>query len=178
MICIQLSETEAQRLERAFRSANDHKLRDRLNTVRLAHRRRRRHDIADPLGMSTPSVQRWLNAYPNRGLDGLTPRKAPGATPHIPTALTDQLRRWVIDGPALQGLDRANGTHAELAEPLRRTHGIRTRRSAVQRFCRRIDMRIYRLTYRYLRGDPAKQPKVQEDLTERKRGPKQMNSCC
>jgi hypothetical protein len=35
MIRIQLSEAEAQRLERAFRSATDAKLRDRLNVARL-----------------------------------------------------------------------------------------------------------------------------------------------
>ena len=63
----------------------------------------------------------------------------------------------MIDGPAKQGLDRANWTHAELADHLLKTHGIRTSRSAVQRFCRKIGIRLYRPTYRYLRGDPAKQ---------------------
>ena len=176
MIRIQLSEAEAQRLERAFRSATDAKLRDRLNVVRLAHQGRKRRDIAGQLGMSTRSVQRWLNAYLERGLGGLAPRKAPGAAPKIPAALADELRRWVIEGPAAQGLDRANWTHEELAGHLYRAHGIRTSRSAVQRLCRTIDIRLYRPTYRYLRGDPAKQQKAREDLAGLKRGPKRMSS--
>lgn len=177
MIRIHLSETEAQRLERCFGSTADRKLRDRLNVVRLALRGRSRQDSAETLGMSTRSVQRWLNAYLERGLDGLTPRKAPGATPKIPAALADDVRRWVIEGPSKQGLDRANWTHQELADHLYRTHGIRTSRSAVQRLCGKLAIRLYRPTYRYLRGDPAKQQKAREDLAELKRGPKRMNSC-
>jgi transposase len=178
MIRIHLSEAEAQRLERAFRSATDLKLRDRLHAVRLAHRGRKRQDIADDLGMSPRSVQRWLNAYLERGPDGLAPRKAPGQPAKIPAALAGELRRWVIEGPAEQGLDRANWTHEELAEHLYRTHGVRTSRSAVQRRCRRLDIRLYRPTYRYLRGDEAKQQKAREDLAELKGGPKGTNSRC
>jgi transposase len=177
MIRIQLSEAEVQRLEQTFRSATDHKLRDRLNVIRLAHRGRPRQDIADELGLSTRSVQRWLNAYLERGPDGLAPRKAPGAKPKIPAALADEVRRWVIEGPAQQGLDRANWTHPELADHLYRAHGVRTSRSAVQRLCAKLGIRPYRPTYRYLRGDPAKQAKAQEEMAELKRGPQRMNSC-
>lgn len=177
MIRILLSEAEAQRLEQEFRSATDAKLRDRLNAVRLAAKGLRHLDIADQLGMSTRSVQRWLNAYLERGSDGLAPRKAPGAKPKIPAALADELRRWVIEGPAKQGLDRANWTHPELADHLYRAHGVRTSRSAVQRLCAKLGIRPYRPTYRYLRGHPAKQQKAREDLAELKRGPKGMNSC-
>ncbi len=84
MIRIQLSEAETQRLEQAFRSATDHKLRDRLNVIRLAQRGRRRPDIADELGMSTRSVQRWLNAYLQRGPEGLALRKPPALPPRSP----------------------------------------------------------------------------------------------
>jgi transposase len=178
MIRIHLSEAEAQRLEHDFRSATDARLRDRLNVVRLAHKGYRHQGIAEQLGLSPRSVSRWLNAYLERGTEGLVPRKAPGATPHIPAALADDVRRWVIAGPAAQGLDRANWTHEELAAHLGRTHGLRTSRSGVQRFCHKIGIRLYRPTYRYLRGDPTKQQKAREDLSELKRGPRRTSSCC
>src|SRR3954451_18762836 len=135
MIRIELPLTEAERLETLFRSTDDRKLRDRLQIVRSAHRGRARQDIAADLGVHRKTVTRWLNAYCADGIDGLRPRKAKGQPAKIPQALADEVRRWVIDGPAQQGLDRANWTHEELADLLRKTHGIRTSRSAVQRYC-------------------------------------------
>jgi transposase len=92
--------------------------------------------------------------------------------------LADEVRRWVIEGPTKQGLDRANWTHPELAEHLRRAHGVRTSRSAVQRLCAKLGIRLYRPTYRYLRGDEAKQQKAREDLAELKRGPPRLSLSC
>jgi transposase len=178
MIRIQLPQAEVERLEGAFRSAEDRKLRDRVQIVLLAHRGRQHQDIAADLCVNRRSVQRWLNAYLERGLDGLLPRKAKGAPAKIPAELADEIKRWVIDGPAKQGLDRANWTYEELADHLYKTHGIRTSRSAMHRFCSQIGIRPYRPTYRYLRGDPAKQAQAREDIAALKKGRKQASSSC
>ena len=166
MIRIQLPDPEAQRLEQAFRQTTDRKLRDRLQIIRLAHRGRPHQDIAADLGITPRTVQRWLNIYLEQGLKGLKPRKAKGRPPAIPAHLAGEIRRWVIEGPAEQGLDRANWTHAELADHLFKTHGITVSRSAMQRFCRQHDIRPYRPTYHHLRGDPVKQAVAGEELAE------------
>jgi transposase len=166
VIRIHLPDPEAGRLEQAFLQTTDRKFRDRLQIVRLAHRSRPHQDIAADLGVTPRTVQRGLNAYLERGLDGLRPRKAQGRPPAIPTGMAHEIRRWVIEGPAEQGLDRANWTHAELADHLRKTHGLTASRSAMQRFCRQHGIRPYRPTYRHLRGDPVKQAEASEELAD------------
>jgi transposase len=178
MIRIHLPSTEAERLDTLFRSTADRKLRERLQIVLMAHRGRARQDIATDLGVHRKTVTRWLNAYCADGLDGLRPRKAKGHPGKIPRALAEEVRRWVIEGPAHQGLDRANWTHEELADHLLKAKGIRTSRSAVQRFCAKIDIRLYRPTYRHLRGDPPKQARAQEDLADLGKGRRPVNSSC
>ena len=178
MIRIQLPSAEAERLDARFRATDDRKLRDRLQIVLMAHRGRARQDIAADLGVHRKTVTRWLNAYCAAGLDGLRPKKAKGQPGKIPAALADDVRRWVIDGPAKQGLDRANWTHEELADHLRKTQGIQTSRSAVQRFCARIGIRLYRPTYRYERGNPHKQAQAKEDLADLGKGRRPVNSSC
>src|SRR5215208_6715999 len=164
MIRIQLPPGEADRLDALFRSTPDAKLRLRLQIVLMAHRGRPHKDIATDLGIHRIGVTRWLNAFCEGGLDALTPGKARGRPTPIPASMAEEVKRWVIEGPASQGLDRANWTHAELADHLGKTKGINTSRSAVQRFCSKIGIRLYRPTYRYLRGDPDKQAKAREDL--------------
>ena len=155
-----------------FRSTDDRKFRDRLQIVLMAHRGRARQDIAVDLGVHRKTVTRWLNAYGDGGLDALRPKKARGKPGKIPQTLADVVRCWVIDGPAKQGLDRANWTHEELADHLRKTRGIQTSRSAVQRFCSKIGIRVYRPTYHYERGNPEKQAAAKQDIAELKKKPK------
>ena len=168
MIRIQLPAAEAERLEQAFRQESEAKFKDRIQIVRLASRNRPHQDIAQDLATTPRSVQRWLNAYLERGLDGLRPHKAKGRQPGIPAEMAEVIKRWVIEGPAKQGLDRANWTHEELVDHLYKTHGIRTSRSAMQRFCRKIDIRVYRPSYRFLRGIPEKQAQARKDIAELK----------
>ncbi len=144
--------------------------------VLLAQRGRPHQAIAEDLGISPRSVQRWLNAYLERGLDGLRPGQAPGAEPKLTGDLAPVLQQWVIGGPAEQGLDRANWTYAELADHLYKTKGIRVGKSAMQAFCARHDILPYRPTYRFLRGDPAKQAAAREDLAALKKKRRPANS--
>ena len=178
MIRIRISDQERARLELAFATAADRKLHDRIQIIRLALRDRPHQDIASDLGISPRTVQRWLNAYLERGLDGLDVRKSPGPTPKLTDDLAPLLRRWVIDGPAACGLDRANWTYPELADYLFRERGVRVRKSAVQVFCRKHGIRPYRPTYRFLRGDPAKQAVAREELAALKRGHKPARWSC
>ena len=172
VIRIHLSQQDQSRLEAAFRTTSDRKLRDRLQIVRLAHRNRPHQEIAADLGVAPRTVQRWLNAYLDRGLDGLRPRRAPGAAPKLTPDLGPVLRRWVIDGPAKHGLDRANWTYPERADHLRKARGVRVGKSALQAFCRKLGIRPYRPTYRFLRGDPARQAAARADLAALKKGPR------
>jgi putative transposase len=171
MIRLNLPADEVRRLEQVFHHATDRRLRDRAQIVLMAHRGRPHGQIAADLGLSRRTVPRWLNAYRDRGLDGLTPKKARGAPAKVPADLADEVKQWVAEGPAACGLDRANWTYAELADHLYKAKGVRVSRSAVGRFCRKLGVRVYRPTYRYLRGDPAKQAAAREDLAGLKKSP-------
>src|SRR5262245_48387354 len=147
----------------------DRTLRDRLQLVLLAARGRPPKRIAPDLGITPRTVQRWLNAYCAGGLDRVRPRKAPGAAPKLRPELAAAMRRWIIDGPQAQGLDRAHWTSAALAPHLYQTHGITIRKSAMQVFCRRHGIRPYRPTYRFLRGVPTKQAGARAELATLKK---------
>src|SRR6516165_12705789 len=178
MIRISLPDDEVRQLEGLFQTTTDATFRYRLQIVLMAHRGRKHLDIAADTGTTPRSVQRWLNAYLSDGLHRLLPRKAKGAKPKLTADLAPLIRQWVIDGPAKQGLDRANWTYAELADHLFKTKGIRIGKSAMQAFGAKHGIRPYRPTYRFLRGDPAKQAKAREEIATLKKGRKRANSSC
>jgi transposase len=115
MIHIALNDYNRQQLEHTFKTTADRRLRDRCQALLMADRGRRHHQIAEDLRVTPRTLQRWLNAYRTRGLDGLMIHWAPGRAPRIPETLASEIVPWVKQGPAGCGLDRANWTAAELA---------------------------------------------------------------
>ncbi len=178
MIRVALGEKQVEELEGVFRETDDRKLRDRVQIVLMTHRGRPREQVAADLAVTTRTVQRWLNAYLEKGLEALRPRKAKGAKAKLAESLAEDVRRWVIEGPAKQGLDRANWTYEELAAYLGTWRGVRIRKSAVAEFCRKHGIRPYRPTYRYLRGDAAEQAAAAAELAELKKRHERAGSCC
>ena len=57
------------------------------------------------------------------------------------------------------------------------TTGIAVKRTAMRDFCQRHDIRPYRPTYRYLRGDPEEQRVAQEELEALKKKPRPGHAC-
>lgn len=170
MIRVVLKARQVRELESALRAADDPTFGRRVQAVLMTHRGRPRADVAADLGVAPRTVQRHLNAYLDGGLDALRPRPAPGPAPRLTDDLAEEIRAWVAAGPAACGLtDVANWTYAALADHLARACGVRVRKSAMHAFCRRHGVRPYRPTYRYLRGDPAKQAAAARELAALKK---------
>lgn len=151
-------------LQETFQTTPDRRLRHRCQAILMAARGRRHRLIAEDLGISVRTLQRWLNTYQAGGLAGLTIQWAAGRAPRIPAALAPAMLTWVKQGPAGCGLDRANWTYAELATHLYRMHGIAVSESTMRSFCTKQGVRPYRPTYRYLKADPARQTAARQAL--------------
>jgi len=164
MIHITLNDHDRQQLEHTFKTTADRRLRDRCQAILMADRGRRHHQIAEDLRVTPRTLQRWLNAYCTGGLDGLPIHWAPGRAPHIPEFLAPEIVTWVKQGPAGCGRDRANWTAAELATSLYQTKGIAVSERTMRAFCTKHDVRPYRPTYQYLKGDPDQQETARQDL--------------
>jgi len=172
MFRIILTSTDKQALEQTFKTTPDRRLRDRCQAVLMAARGRARHLIAQDVGVHRTTLRLWLQRYRAQGVQGLQIHWAPGQPGRIPAALAPTIVAWVKGGPASCGLQRANWTYRELADYLYQRTGIRVQETAMREFCRRHQIRPYRPTYRYLRGDPQRQAETKKELADTKKKPK------
>jgi transposase len=164
MINLTLSDQERCQWEDTFKSTTNARLRARCQAILMAERGRRHRHLAEDLGVSVRTIQRWLNAYQVWRFAGLKLRWVPGRPRRIPAALTTTIVTWITPGPAGCGLDRANWTSAELAAPLYQTHGIVVSASTMRAFCTAHGGRPSRPTSRDLKADPVQQATAQQDL--------------
>jgi transposase len=175
---IRLTATEQAHVEHLFKTTPDRRFRDRCQAVLMASRVRKRKSIAQDLGVHRTTVRLWLQRYQERGVTGFQIHWAPGQVGRIPETLAPTIQAWVQDGPQRCGLDRANWTYEELATYLYQTRGVEVKRTAMRVFCQRHDIRPYRPTYRYLRGDPEKQQAARGELAALKKKRRRGRVCC
>lgn len=164
---VELSEEQASELEQEYRTSDDRRFGQRCQAILMVSRGdRRRSEIARDLAVTTRTLQRWIKAYLDVGIEGLRICWHTGRECKIPPELGAEIEDWVKRGPGSCGLDRANWTYGELTTHLFRSHGIDVGVETVRRFCRRRGIRPYRPSYRFLRADPEAQALAQEYLGE------------
>jgi transposase len=178
MYRIELTAAQEQELEQVFKRTEDRRLRTRCQAVLMAARGRARHEIAQDLGVHRTTMRLWLRSYREHGLAGLPIKWAPGPQARIPEELAPRIVAWVKGGPASCGLQRANWTYAELATYLFQQTGITVSETTMREFCHRQQIRPYRPTYRYLRGNPQRQVQAQSELTELKKKRRRVTASC
>ena len=172
MYRIILTVSQEQELEQVFKSTLDRRLRARCQAVLMAARGRARHEIAQDLGIHRTTLRLWVQSYRAQGLAGLPIQWAAGPQARIPEEWAPRIVTWVKGGPASCGLQRANWTYAELAAYLYQQAGISVSEITRREFCHRHQIRPYRPTYRYLRGNPQRQAEAKAELGELKKKPK------
>jgi transposase len=175
---ITLTATEQAELAHNFKTTTDRRLRDRCQAVLMASRGRKRKAIAQDVGVHRTTIRLWLQQYQQHGVAGLNIQWAPGQLGRIPETWAPPLQEWGKAGPQSCGLDRANWTYEELAAHLYHTTGIEGKRTAMRAFCQRHNIRPYRPTYHYLRGDPEEQRVAREELAALKKKRKPGRVCC
>jgi transposase len=165
MMTLTLSEFERRQLTTTCKTTADRRLRERGQAILMADRKRQHAQSAQDVGVSPRTLQRWLNAYTHRGLEGLTMQWAAGRVPHIPAALVPESLPLIKQGPAGCGLDRANWTYAELATSLSQTKGIAVSATTMRTVCSKHGVRPYRPPYRSRKGDPNQPAVARQALT-------------
>jgi transposase len=178
MIKLTVSDQERRQLEDTFKTTTDRRLRARCQAILMATRGRLHRHMAEDLGMSVRTIQRWLHAYQAKPVAGLKIRWVPGRRPRIPEALAPAILTWITRGPTGCGLDRANWTYAELAASLYSTHGITVSASTMRAFCTRHGVRPSRPTSHYLKADSAQQETARQELQALKKKLTQVSSSC
>jgi transposase len=171
MLRIKLTAGEQAVGEHTFKPATDRRLRERCQAVLMAQRGRKRQASAAEVGVRRTTVKKWLDQYRAQGVEGWKGRRATGKPQRIPEALAPTLVEGVKGGPQRCGLNRAHWTDEELAVQGYRLAGMSLKRTALRAFCPRHQIRPYRPTYRYLRGDSQRRAATKAELGEMKKSP-------
>ena len=113
--------------------------------------------MADELGVTRGSINRWLQWFEAGGTQGLAPRKAAGAAPRLNDDQMAELTMAIILGPQEAGYDTGVWTGPMIGDLIRREFGVKYHNHHIPRLLHRLGFSVQRPRKRLARADREKQ---------------------
>lgn len=114
-------------------------------------------DIAEELGVTRGSVNRWLQKYEADGVDGLRPRTACGAPSRLSEEQLCELVTIIEDGPQKAGFTTGVWTGPMIGELIHRRYGVKYHNHHIPRLLHRLGFSVQRPRKRLARADLERQ---------------------
>jgi transposase len=135
--------------------------RDRFRAVRLALQGKETLDIADRLDRSRRSVQDWVYAYRDDGIDAIQPKPRPGRKPKLPRERETELKARLDAGPLPEdGVCTLRGK--DVVRILDQEFGVKYSLDGVYDLLERLNYSCLAPRPRHEKGDPAAQQAFKE----------------
>jgi len=113
--------------------------------------------MAEDLDVTRGSINRWLQWYEADGIEGLTPKKPPGASPKLTDDQMAELIMTIIVGPQAAGYRSGVWTGPMIGDWIRREFGVKYHNHHIPRLLHRLGFSVQRPRKRLARADLKKQ---------------------
>lgn len=114
-------------------------------------------NLADELGVTRGSVNRWLQWFDAQGTEGLKPRIAPGAPSRLSAKECRELVAIIEAGPQRAGFSSGVWTGPMIGDLIRRRFGVSYHNHHVPRLLHKLGFSVQRPRKRLARADLARQ---------------------
>ena len=136
--------------------------------------------LAQQLGVTRGSVNRWLQWFEAQGTDGLRPRERPGGIPRLSPEQHQELVTLIEAGPQAAGFHTGLWTGPMIGDLIRQRFGVRYHNHHIPRLLHQLDFSVQRPRKRLARADVARQAVWLRETfpaIKKKRPPAAASSC-
>lgn len=130
--------------------------------------------LAELLGVTRGSVNRWLQWYEADGIRGLETVIPPGPAPKLSDAQRDELSRLVEEGPQAAGYQSGVWTGPMIADVIEQRFGVRYHNHHIPRLLHQLGFSVQRPRKKLARADEVRQAewlRVKLPAIKKKSGP-------
>ena len=114
-------------------------------------------DMAEQLGVTRGSINRWLQWFDAQGADGLKPRIAPGAPSRLSPDQHCELATIIEAGPQSAGFSTGVWTGPMIGDLIRRRYGVTYHNHHIPRLLHKLGFSVQRPRKRLARADLKRQ---------------------
>jgi len=120
--------------------------------------------IAQVLGLTRMSLNRWIRAVNEKGIQSLVSKSRYGRPSKLTQSIAQQVEQHLEQSPQTFGLNRARWDGPTLVVHLKRHFGIRLKVRQAQNWMHQLGYRLKRASYTYLQAKAEEAKKFRKAL--------------
>ena len=120
--------------------------------------------ISQVLGLTRMSLNRWIRAVNEKGIQALVSKSRLGRPSKLTQSIAQQVEQHLEQSPQIFGLNRARWDGPTLVVHLKRHFGVKLKVRQAQNWMHQLGYRLKRASYTYLQAKAEEAKKFQKAL--------------
>lgn len=147
-----------------YRKEKDPRLKERYQALYLMHELKNCAKIAEIIKRSQKSIQSWVNAFNEGGLEGIVPGKPPGRPPQLSENQMEELKKDILTHPRKLGYEFSNWEGKSVSEHIKKKFSIFLKVRRCQYLLHELGFTLQRPRYKFPKADLEKQKEFKKDF--------------
>ena len=147
-----------------YKKEKNAKQKVRYHALVLMHEVKDCTKVADIIKTSQRSVQLWINAFNERGLEGIALISPPGRPSSLSESQMEELKKDILTHPRKLGYEFSNWEGKSVSEHIKKKFGISLKVRRCQYILHELGFTLQRPRYKFPKADPEKQEKFIKDF--------------
>lgn len=147
-----------------YRKEKTPKLKERFHALILMHELKNCTRVAHLLKRSRKSIQLWVNAFNEGGIEGIVPNSPPGCPSRLSRDQMEELETDVLTHPRMLGYDFSNWEGKSVSHHVKKKFGVELKVRQCQNILHAMDLSLQRPRYEFPNADLEEQQQFLEDL--------------
>lgn len=147
-----------------YRKEKTHKLKERFHAFILMYELKNCTKVAHLLKRSRRTIQSWVNAFNEGGIEGIIPNKPPGRPSRLSKEQMEELEKDILTHPRMLGYDFSNWEGKSVSYHLKKKFGVELKVRQCQKLLHVIGLSLQRPRYIFPLADPQEQEKFAKNF--------------
>lgn len=140
------------------------KLKERYHALLLMHEFKNCTRVAELLKKSRRTIQLWVNAFNEGGLEAIAPSSPPGRPSRLSESQMEELKADILTHPRELGHEFSNWEGKSVVHHIKKKFGVNLSVRQTQRLLHKLGFTLQRPRYKFPKADPKKRKEFLKDF--------------
>jgi len=123
---------------------------------------------AELVKRSQRTIQLWVRAFNEGGIEGIIPGKSPGRPPRLSESQMEELKTDVLTHPRKLGYEFSNWEGKSVSHHIKKKFGVKLKVRQCQYILHKLGLTLQRPRYNFPKADPEKQEEFVKEFQKKR----------